>query len=806
MHSKFALAAAAGMLAGTILAETYTIDVPEGETRPLSDADVETINSGTVTLVRKTGLGTLVATNAATEVVEAASARVSPISTYEGDFDICEGVWLVHYNGAFGAAGGNVAVTNRGAVHVVSKLGGENRLKWTKEKFTFAGEGPDGQGSLWNDGAVDEYNLFGDYSTVTLVGDTLWRSKYRIDLRYYATLSLNGHRLKLDWQDSTAIRIAALTTSPLDMGTGTLELSRTEFRLAPAGKFTAEAGAALVVSNKSRVIFENSLPNAQDLKPIALTLDNGTICPEWTGCANVYAGNTGTNANNFTGPVTLRNTATVEGIGKGSPWTFGGPVSGTGTLSVKKARLNFGACGNTYTGRIAVDGTGVADRSMTGLRFYEGTDVPPAEKIELKNAQLYLAESDTFTLPELTVDGTAEFVGGLATNPVRRSRAASLVKAGDGELLYDAALDVTGRAVVEGGVLRLAKPKLGHPGLGEGRGIHNAAPYYQGTWNWYYANGATSWTALALGSCSTIRREGPAAAFSRAEWRYYVCPIYHGYVWNRTDADVTWDLACVLGTYAKIYIDGQPVDGTSGRWDGGMTAQSSQKTAAVTLTPGAHEISIALIDGKTRSDVTKAIPGPTIGWYTEWWPWSDRGLAYDPDGTIGSDCTDAETLTKDYIKEHFVPFRDPGDGSLFTVDDTPTAAIDQRGYHPYFADLEIRAGAALDLNGNDLAVGFVCGGGVVSNGTLTVRGGLTACAETLTVKGPVVFEAGASVRIPEKFPRRPKGGRLYTLLTSDEGVIGVPVVDATVNPNWRVESDGKSVSLVYERGLVVVIR
>ena len=808
MFCKVALAGAASAFVGTLVAETYTIDVPEGVVRPFAAAEVEAINSGAYTLVRKTGRGTLVATNETTEAVATAADRKAPISAYAGDFDICEGVYLVHYNGAFGADGGCVAVTNQGAVHVMSKLGGENRLKWTNEKFVFAGEGPDGQGSLYNYSTCgDEYNLFGAYSTVSLADDTRWRSKHRVDLRYHATLSLNGHRLLLDWYDTNGVRTFALTTTPFKMGTGALELSRTAFHLSPAGTFEAEAGASLVISNKSRFVVENSLPLVQDLKPIALTIDDATLCAEAAGCPNVYAGNTGTNANNFTGPVTLRNTATVEGIGTGSPWTFGGPVSGDGTLVVKKARLQFGARGNTYAGKIRVDGEDVANRSMTGVRFYEGTDVPPASEIELTNAQLYLAESDTFALPPLRVSGSAEFIGGLATNPVRRSTAVSLVKTGEGELLWDAALDVTGAAAVEGGVLRLAKPKLGNPGLGEGRGLYQQ-PAPAGAWNWYYANGPTAWTSAHLNGCSTIRREGPAAAFSRAEWRYYVCPLYHGYVWNRTDKTVTWDLACVLGTHAKIYIDGNPVDGTTGKWDSGMTAQAGQKTAAVTLTPGPHEISIALIDAKTRSDQTKAIPGPTIGWYNEWWPWSDRGLAYDPNGTIGAECTDASKLTKDYIKAHFLPFRDPGDGSLFTIDDTPTAAVDQRGYHPFFADLEVKAGAAIDLNGNDLAVGFVRGGGVVSNGTLTVKGGLTASAETLTVTGGVVFAAGATVRIPEGFPRRPKGtgARRYVLLEVEGEISGLPSVDAEANPYWRVERDGAFICLVYERGLAVIVR
>ena len=161
------------------LAAIYTIDVPEGVKRPFSDVEVEAINSGAYDIVKKTGMGTLVATNLTTEVGMAAADRKAPISGFTGDFDIYEGVYLIHYNGAFGADGGNVAVTNRGAIHAMSKLGGENRMKWTNEKFTFAGDGPDGTGAFYNYSTCgDEYNLFGSYSTVSLVGDTLWSSKF----------------------------------------------------------------------------------------------------------------------------------------------------------------------------------------------------------------------------------------------------------------------------------------------------------------------------------------------------------------------------------------------------------------------------------------------------------------------------------------------------------------------------------------------------------------------------------------------------------------------------------------------------
>ena len=796
MNVRKVLGLAVLFLAFGAIAETpYTVTVPEGTTNEFSEADLAALGSGDYDVLIKDGPGVL--------------RGKRDIATFAGEIRITEGIWLVDVNGDggfFGTSAGATYVSSNAAIHVVAPTP-ENKCKFDGEKFFVEGDGPDGNGVVYNKSPCDETNLFHSYGSVTLTGDALITSRYRIDFCYYAPLKLNGHRLHYRSYDTGGIRSFAMTTTGFSMGAeDSLVLDHAAMTIDNNSVMTAfdiASGAELILTNSATFQFRNDKPLVQDWKPLSLSLNNGTTWYAEGSALQPYANNWGTNANSFGGPVKLSGTVNVAGQGKGSPVSFG-PVFGSGKLNVTKARLQLASSGNTYTGDIVVDGTGAAI-DMTALRLWRGADMPPAESRKVKNAMLVLSDNDAVTLPAITVEGAAKFVGGPATNPASRSVAASLVKTGDGELFWDSSLDVTGVASVEGGVLRLAKPKLGNPGLGEGKNqSEGGVPF-----NYYYSNGATSWNQEKLQYCSTIRREGPAAAFSRAEWRYYTCAYYHGYVWNRTDADVTWDIASCLGTYAYLYIDGERFDGaTSG--PGKMSAQGGACSYPVTLTPGAHEVAFYFVDQKTRSDAqAKSIPGPTIGWYTEWWPWLTCAMAYDPNGASGGVPQSWDAATgKAYALAHFVPFKDPGDGSFFTIDDKTTDEIDQRGYHPGFSNLVVKAGAAIDLNGNDLAVGRLgVGTGVISNGTLTVKGGFNLSTANLgegpTVKGAVTILDGATLEIDETV--KAKSGT-YVLLTAEGGITGRVTVDSVAHPDWTVRVNGNTVEATRERGLILLLR
>ncbi|HOM58601.1 MAG TPA: autotransporter-associated beta strand repeat-containing protein, partial [Kiritimatiellia bacterium] len=107
--------------------------------------------------------------------------------------------------------------------------------------------------------------------------------------------------------------------------------------------------------------------------------------------------------------------------------------------------------------------------------------------------------------------------------------------------------------------------------------------------------------------------------------------IYTGYLWNRSETDVTWTWRFTFDDNVRLMIDGTVVkDVTLGQ---GVVYQNH------TLTPGPHTIEIRFGDG--TGDV-----GPASGL---------GGLTYDP---LGRGSTDVN---------NYILLQDPGDGSLLTT-------------------------------------------------------------------------------------------------------------------------------------------
>jgi autotransporter-associated beta strand protein len=150
--------------------------------------------------------------------------------------------------------------------------------------------------------------------------------------------------------------------------------------------------------------------------------------------------------------------------------------------------------------------------------------------------------------------------------------------------------------------------------------------------------------------------------------------VYTGYLWNRTDADVTYYLAASFDDHAQIAIDGQVIiHNNNAAW--------TATRAAYTLTPGPHAVDIRFSDGSGNVGASQT---GLLG-----------GLVYtlDPASTNNASA--------------YMPFADPGDGSLLTTE-----------LPPDYSDLsvEIAASGTLDLGGAACNVGSVSGDGSVVNG------------------------------------------------------------------------------------------
>ena len=780
----------------------YTVTVPAGETNEFTEAQIVAVNSGDYGVLAKRGGGCLVGTNA--------------ISSFAGEIRIEEGAYWIKYNGELGTKDGATVVSNGATMYVNAPLG-ENKLKFEYETFYFAGEGVSGEGAFCNRSPCDQYNFF-NFANIFLTGDTLFTSKYRLDVRATASVpsvwDLGGHKFTYRCVDS-GIRTFSPTWGVItNMADFVVNHASLYF---DNGRWFPEPGHTVSLTNQAQMCLSMSFPKSYEgpsgVWRSGLDFSTGSSIYTEQSSRPFSDCRSGTNIFNFAGPIRLSGTVYVTGGGYGTPFTFGGAVSGSGTLNVTKQRLHFASGENTYAGKIVVTGDAVTN---SGIRLYKGANMPPCggQAIAMSNAQLFLDENTIFNIGEVDFSGNGEIVGGLATGAVR-SAMSKLVKTGEGTLVVDASIDVTGETRIEGGMLKLGLPKMGNPGLGEGR-FQTTPSRETGKQYYYDYKGGSSWNTAGLDFCRTIRREGPAAAFSRAEWSYYTCICYHGYVWNRTDHDITWDVAGCIGKYNYFFMDGTALFGAANGNPSKKNGEGSARSDPLTLTPGSHEISIFYVDLRVRADQEKGLPGPTIGYYTEWWPWKSMGLGYDPNGNIGEVCTDASVLTKDYIREHFIPFKDPGDGSLFTIDDKTPEQIDQTIYHPVFSNLVMASAATLDLNGNTrFSVPKLTGFPHVTNGTLKVAGRWVLPAAELNgggvmrVDGALDFAEGALVSLDDMSQvvrRNFCNGQ--TIASATEGIAGNPSFDRSQSRHWHVKksADGRSLTILYAGHFQVVIR
>jgi len=791
---------AAAFLAGSAFASAfadgaiYQITVPAGETNEFTAAQIEAVNSGDYGVLAKRGGGCLVGTNA--------------ISAFPGEIRIEEGAYWIKYNGELGTKDGATVVSNGAAMYVNTPLG-ENKLKFEYETFYFTGEGVSGEGAFCNRSPRDQYNFF-NFANVSLTGDTLFTSKYRVDIRASngtaSVWNLGGHNFTFRCVDSGVRTFSPTWGVITNMAAFTVDHANLYF---DNGRWFPEPGHTVLLTNQAQMCLSMSFPQSYEgpsgVWRSGLDFSTGSAIYTEPSSRPFSDCRSGTNIFNFAGPIRLSGTVYVTGGGYGTPFTFGGAVSGAGTLNVTKQRLQFASGENTYAGKIVVTGDAV---SNSGIRLYKGANMPPCggQAIAMSNAQLFLDENSTFNIGEVDFSGDGEIVGGLATGTVR-SAMSKLVKTGDGTLVVDASLDVTGDALIEGGTLKLGLPKIGNPGLGEGSFIDYRSGETSSTYNFYYRQSATSWNTANLDYCRTWRREGPAALFSRAEWRYYKHVIYHGWVWNRSSDPVKWSIAGSAGEYSHLFIDGTEVVTPYGQ---------NINNGCVTLDHGAHEITIIIYAGHMRNDnQDKSFPGPTIGAWTEWWPWRNCGLGYDPQGRVtAAGSTAAEA--KQNIRDYFQPFKDPGDGSLFTIDNKTPEQIDQTIYHPVFSNLVMASSATLDLNGNTrFSVPKLTGFPHVTNGTLKVAGRWVLPATELNgggvmrVDGALDFAEGALVSLDDMSQvvrRNFCNGQ--AIASATEGITGNPLFDSALAKNWRVlkSGDGKSLTLQYCGHFQVIIR
>ena len=417
-------------------------------------------------------------------------------------------------------------------------------------------------------------------------------------------------------------------------------------------------------------------------------------------------------------------TATISGGGYTNVYTVAAtlaPNATTGGVTVR-ASTDAGtvvlAAANAFAGEVAVEG-GTLRLGAAGA-FPEGND-------------LRLAGGTFDGAGQTVTAGVVRATSGVLRNV--RLVCTRLEKTGEGtlELEHAELVDCTSLSLAGG-----LKTSACRPGLFED-----------------VLSGKDNWTGVV--AYTNVVAQGPVLANTTEGWRDYTTAVYTGYIWNRTDADVTWSLMESFDDQVRVWIDGVPVL-SDDAWD-------AVSVAAFTLAPGPHRFEARFGQGSGGAGPSNTAKNTEDGVPT-------FGIGLDREGRTALRASNFEALA------------DPGDGSLFT---TATGAVPLADPTATTATLA----GAFAFSGTwtiDMAQ-------IRAGGRLTVTDG----ALDLSAVTDVVFTNTEDL---------PKGG-VYVLAESADGFIlgeTPPALAGLPAGPWRFEVHGTQLRLAYPAGTTLFLR
>ena len=432
MDPYFATCAVAGAEPERIL----TINVASGASTTLNASLVTEY----ITNIVKTGAGTLVA---------------SSIPSYTGVFTIEEGVYAFSNAGDFGAASSGVIDVKSGAS--LEYLGGAANVLSGK--------------------------------TVNLYGAKAASAAAKVVFSNTENRNI-GSNVSVNLKDSDELFYIS-TGKNISWTSGMIDLGGHELRLKATGTSVRyEIGATF--TNGGSVVYEKCLMFAETYAPTlaqtgpssatlrfenaALNLKKAMAPNGWNiVCSNSYmTGNTvkfplNTGVPNWDGDVQFLKTSSVAYYGGGwgvsnTVFNMKGAVSGSGTLNVGPGWLNLHNVNNTYSGSVTVNGQNLTSSNPVlagggGIGLWNGAACfPNASSVTFTNtARLAFMDNTACTVPNVKfvalAGETQSISGGVYT---ARSTMAGFVKEGEGTLVIDSPVSVTGLADVKAGTLKIA--------------------------------------------------------------------------------------------------------------------------------------------------------------------------------------------------------------------------------------------------------------------------------------------------------------------------------------------------------------
>ena len=499
----------------------------------------------------------------------------------------------------------------------------------------------------------------------------------------------------------------------------------------------------------------------------------------------------------WAGPVLLKGRAIIDNDGNTKGIALLGPVSGSGGFELGRGGIELVSPDNSFAGGVRAAMLG---NQLPTLGLWSGTALP--SPLTATNSNLSLPSPVVYQLPELSFHAssgkTLSAAGGAG------GTVASLVKTGPGMLELTAPLAVTGGVTLAGGTLRLSSEMSTYspaPGLIESRlrvADKTEGSSFRADW---YTNGTAMNTNRLVSLPELANQHYEAVGFA---WVRGGCEFvrYKGYVWNRSDHNVTWTVAIAICPQSLLYIDNAEtplIKRTTTNWKtDGLALQN------VTLTPGPH-----LFDLRMYSEGYDK-PGARGDGFTNW-P-NNYGFVIDFEGRGTVDAANYSIPSNNVWS--VLP---GGDGSLFTIDARDSDDITGDNYtRASFPFLDATPGTTLDLNaaGCTFTVQELSGITAVTNGSLHVAKKWTLSNEALAAGRPLTgdakisFAAGWTLSIPDLGEIRAPNERV--LAVASGGGLTLPAVfdrgsDATRRWHLELSADGTRLSMVRS-GFMVSFR
>ena len=757
----------------------------EGEAVPY--ADFLAAASGTFF---KTGVGTL-------KIDAALTGWEGQIHVIAGRLEsLCAGSLgkVMCASGSRAAAADATYVHNGATIYRKSEKAGLS-MDDTKDfkMIVIEGAGTDGRGALVADSpSSGETNWPLGYDLV-LTGDAVVRNArdgWALKTSWSPTpgqqFTLNGHRLTFFGDFANAG--SAFLHNNTKITAGCIVASNLTYKIYGADKVTYEGDAAntLKLTGGSVLSFNGGFDGRRTF---------WTLVPENVRYLNPTTKDTGDpkRVHAWIGSVNLVNdlplycdltTGQVSIVG----FTYG---AGGFPLYKGQKNLNFHlSCpSNSFAGPVGIGDGGTLHLHAPGALPAAGAGATIA------NGTLTLYGTAPYALPEIRFSGTGCVHS--ADAPALRGTISRLTKMDDGELVYDTRVGAT-QVDIQGGAFKFEPVEV----------MEDIAGLYEGYITEPTGSGANPIRTSREMPTNQVRKL--TTEMLNSSWPKCSCLVDYGYIWNRSSTNETWNFFTRSGNGSRLFLDTTMIlDGLNSNCPYGFWC-------TVQMTPGPHYFearyyspmgsagvpALAKTITELREGGPNGTPTPVVGG-----KWVDNlGLAFDPLGRCEANPV------------NFRAFTDPGDGSVMTVTSNATEIAAARRVYPDFARLSFAPGTALDMSGKPFELPDLVGCPAITSGDLTVTNSWTvdaaqvAAGAKLTASGAFALGDGAKIVVTEDGRVHSSPAEGWTLaeaeggLTLPENWLETAELPADGSYSLKLSADGKKLSLVHQKGLILLVR